>query len=100
MPTVTKPYPKEFRDDVVRVAMNREPGVELSQIATDFGIHFTTLYAWMKKADVDAGKRPGITAEAAAELAAAKRRIRTLEQEVDVLRRAAAYFSQAHLPGK
>jgi transposase len=69
MPTVTKPYPKEFRDDVVWVAMNREPGVELSQIAADFGIHFRTLYAWTKKADVDAGKRPGTTAEAAAELA-------------------------------
>ena len=100
MCTVTKPYPKEFRDDVVRVALNREPGVELAQIASDFGIHFTTLYAWMKKADVETGKRPGTTTEQAAELAAAKRRIRTLEQEVEVLRKAAAYFSQAHLPGK
>lgn len=100
MSTVTKPYPKEFRDDVVRVAMNREPGVELAQIAKDFGIHFTTLYDWMKKANVEAGKTPGTTAEQAVELAAAKRRIKTLEQEVEVLRRAAAYFSQAHLPGK
>ena len=97
---MTKPYPKEFRDDVVRVALNREPGVELSQIAKDFGIHFTTLYDWMKKADIDAGNRPGVTTEQAVELAAAKRRIKTLEQEVEVLRRAAAYFSQAHLPGK
>ncbi|WIM73300.1 transposase [Corynebacterium suedekumii] len=46
---MTKPYPKEFRDDVVRVARNREPGVELSQIAKDFGVHFTTLYSWLKK---------------------------------------------------
>ena len=98
--TVTKPYPKEFRDDVVRVARNREPGVELSQIAKDFGIHFTTLYTWMKKADVEVGDRPGTTAVQSAELRDAKRRIKTLEQEVEVLRRAAAYFSQAHLPGK
>jgi transposase-like protein len=97
---MTKPYPKEFRDDVVRVALNREPGVELAQIAKDFGIHFTTLYGWMKKAEVEAGNRSGTTGEQAAELAAAKRRIKTLEQEVEVLRRAAAYFSQAHLPGK
>ncbi|MDI4643264.1 IS3 family transposase [Rhodoblastus acidophilus] len=96
--TVTKPYPKEFRDDVVRVARNREPGVELSQIAKDFGIHFTTLYTWMKKADVEDGDRPGTTAVQSAELRDAKRRIKTLEQEVEVLRRAAAYFSQAHLP--
>jgi transposase-like protein len=100
MSTVTKPYPKEFRDDVVRVARNREPGVELSQIAKDFGVHFTTLYAWMKKADIEDGERPGVTEVQSAELREAKRRIKTLEQEVEVLRRAAAYFSQAHLPGK
>ncbi|HJR88665.1 MAG TPA: IS3 family transposase [Aeromicrobium sp.] len=96
--TVSKPYPKEFRDDVVRVARNREPGVELSQIAKDFGIHFTTLYSWMRKADIEDGDRPGTTAVQSAELREAKRRIKTLEQEVEVLRRAAAYFSQAHLP--
>ena len=98
--TVSKPYPKEFHDDVVRVARNREPGVELSQIAKDFGIHFTTLYSWIEKADVEDGERPGATAVQSAELREAKRRIKTLEQEVEVLRRAAAYFSQAHLPGK
>jgi transposase-like protein len=100
MIAVTKPYPKEFRDDVVRVARNREPGVGLEQIAKDFGVHFTTLYDWMKKADIADGERPGTTEIQSAELREAKRRIKTLEQEVEVLRRAAAYFSQAHLPGK
>jgi transposase len=52
---VTKPHPKEFLDDVVNVARNREPGVELSQIAKNFGIHFTTLYTWLKKAEVEVG---------------------------------------------
>ncbi|WP_199239470.1 hypothetical protein [Streptomyces sp. ICBB 8177] len=36
-----KPYPKEFREDVVRVARNREPGVTLEQIAADFGVPAT-----------------------------------------------------------
>lgn len=58
---MTKPYPKEFRDDVVRVARNREPGVGLEQIAKDFGVHFTTLYDWMKKADIADCERPGTT---------------------------------------
>jgi transposase-like protein len=98
--TVSKPYPQEFRDDVVRVARNREPGVELSQIAKDFGIHFTTLYSWMRKADVEDGVKPGVTANENAELREAKKRIRLLEQENEVLRRAAAYLSQANLPGK
>jgi transposase len=97
---VSKPYPKEFRDDVVRVARNRGPDVDLEQIAKDFGIHFTTLYSWLKKADIEDGKRAGSTSTDAAELRAAQRRIKTLEQENEVLRRAAAYFAQAHLPGK
>jgi transposase-like protein len=97
---VSKPYPKEFRDDVVRVARNRGPDVGLDQIAEDFGVHFTTLYSWLKKADAEDGKAPGSSASESAELIAARRRIKTLEQEVEVLRRAAAYFSQAHLPGK
>lgn len=95
-----KPYPQEFRDDVVRVARNREPGVGLDQIAKDFGIHFTTLYDWLKRADVEDGERPGTTQVASAELRDAMRRIRLLEQENEVLRKAAAYLSQANLPGK
>jgi hypothetical protein len=47
MSAVSKPYRKGFRDDVVRVARNREPGVGLVQIAEDFGIHFTTSSSWM-----------------------------------------------------
>ncbi|WP_203695955.1 transposase [Streptomyces rubrogriseus] len=42
-----KPYPKEFREDVVRVARNREPGVTLEQIAADFGVHPITLSKWL-----------------------------------------------------
>ena len=100
MYTVTKPYPKEFRDDVVRVARNREPGVELAQIAKDFGVHFTTLYSWLKKADLEDGEVLGSTQVQSAELRDAKKRIPLLEQENEVLRRAAAYLSQANLPGK
>lgn len=74
---MSKPYPKEFRDDVVRVARSRESGVGLDQIANDFGVHFTTLYSWMKKADIEDRERPGATAVQSAELREAKRRIRT-----------------------
>ena len=95
-----KPYPKEFRDDVVRVARNREPGQQLKQIAADFGISESCLTNWMKQADVEDGSKPGTTAAQSTELRDAKRRIRLLEQENEVLRRAAAYLSQANLPGK
>ena len=91
------PYPQEFRDDVVAVARGREPGVTLKQIADDFGISEASLTNWLKAADVEAGKKPGVTSAEAAELRELKRRNKLLEQENEVLRRAAAYLSQANL---
>ena len=95
-----KPYPQEFRDDVVRVARSRESGVHLKQIAADFGISESCLTGWMKKADVEDGAKPGPTSEQVAENRELRKRLRLLEQENEVLRRAAAYLSQANLPGK
>lgn len=94
-----KPYPREYREDVVRVARDRDPGVTLQQVAADFGIHVMTLSKWMRQADVDAGVKPGTSTTDNAELREARRRIKLLEQENEVLRRAAAYLSQANLPG-
>ncbi len=54
----------------------------------------------MRLADVEDGNRPGTTREKSTELRELRRRNRLLEQENEVLRRAAAYLSQAHLPGK
>ena len=95
-----RPYPKEFRQDVVRVARNRDDGVSIDQIARDFGVAPSALWRWMKDADVEEGVNPGVTAAENAELREARKRIRLLEQENEVLRRAAAYLSQANLPGK
>ncbi len=95
-----KPYPREFRDDVVRVARRRDPGVTLEQIAADFGLHPMTLSKWLRQAKVDDGDQPGVTSTESEELRAARRRIRLLEQENEVLRRAAAYLSQANISPK
>ena len=95
-----RPYPKEFREDVVRVAREREPGVRIKDIAKDFGISESCLTNWLTAADIEDGAKAGSTAAENAELRAAKHRIRQLEQENEVLRRAAAYLSQAHLPPK
>jgi transposase len=95
-----KPYPKEFRDDVVRVAQQGESGVTLKQVAKDFGISESCLTNWITLADREAGIRPGPTAAESGDLREAKRRIRLLEQENEVLRRAAAYLSQANIAPK
>lgn len=93
-----RPHPKEFRDDVVAVARRGE--APIAQIAKDFGISESCLRNWLHAADVEDGNRPGSTVSESAELRELRRRNRLLEQEVEVLRRAAAYLSQAHLPGK
>lgn len=93
---MTRGYPREFRDDVVRVARKHE--VSNVQIARDFGISIATLYDWLQKADVEEGVRPGLTESDAQELRELKRRNRVLEQEVEVLRRATAYFAKDHSP--
>jgi len=58
MCTVPKPYPAESRDDVVRVARQREDGVTLKQVAKDFGISESCLTNWLSQADRDAGVKP------------------------------------------
>ena len=95
---MAKAYPKEFRDDVVAVA--RKGQAPLNQIAKDFGISEGCLHNWMKRADVEDGRRPGRSDADRVELWEANKKIRLLEQENEVLRRAAAYLSQANLPGK
>jgi transposase len=98
MSAMPKPYPKEFRDDVVAVA--RKGQAPLRQIAKDFGISEGCLHNWMKQADVEDGRRPGVTEDERKELRVLNKRNKLLEQDNEVLRRAAAYLSQANLPGK
>lgn len=93
-----KAYPREFRDDVVRVARDREPGVMIEQIAKDFGVHPMTLQKWLQRAAIDEGNKPGQSRIESADLREVRKRVRLLEQENEVLRRAAAYLGQASLP--
>ena len=91
-----KAFPIEFRRDVVAVARKGE--APLSQIAKDFGISESCLHRWLKLADIDDGVRPGVTSSESAELRELKKRNKTLEQENEILRRAAAYFAREISP--
>ena len=91
-----KAFPPEFRRDVVAVA--RKGQAPLSQIARDFGISESCLHRWLNAADVEDGHRPGVTSAEAVELREAKKRVRVLEQENEILRRATAYFAKEISP--
>ena len=91
-----KAFPPEFRRDVVTVARKGESS--LRQIAADFGISESCLHRWLNQADVDDGVKPGLSTAESRELRDLKRRNRTLEQENEILRRAAAFFARETLP--
>ncbi len=76
------------------MARKREPGVTIEQIAKDFGVHPMTLQKWLSRAEIDDGAKPGQTRTEAAELREARKRIRLLEQEVEVLRRGVSLAGQ------
>jgi transposase len=91
-----KAFPPEFRRDVVAVARRGE--APLAQIARDFGISESCLHRWLKIADTDDGLRPGATSTESAELRELRKRNKLLEQENEILRRAAAYFAKEISP--
>ena len=94
-----KAFPREFREDVIRVY--RDSDASMAQVAKDFGISPSCLKRWLaideRNSSRSAPSQPGSDSDALRE---ANKRIKLLEQENEVLRRAAAYLSQAHLPGK
>jgi transposase len=91
---MTKHYPQEFRDDVVKVARLRQSSMR--QVALDFGISAATLYQWLRKAE---GESTGSSSpDQVGENRELRRRNRVLEQEVEILRRATAYFAKDHSP--
>jgi len=93
---VPAPHPKEFRDDAVALA--RKGQAPISKIAKDLGISDSCLRNWMHAADVEDGHRPGVTASESTELRELRKRNRLLEQENEILRRAAAYFAKEISP--
>jgi len=93
MSVMPKAFPREFCDDVVAVARNDEASI--AQVAQDFGVSESCLQRWLKLADLEDGTTwPGQTKEGSAELRELKKRNRLLEQEDEMLRRAAAYLSR------
>ena len=95
-----KAFPHEFREDVIRVF--KESDASVAQVAKDFGISPSCLKRWLTidERRATSTSAPAKSASESEALREANKRIKLLEQENEVLRRAAAYLSQAHLPGK
>ncbi|MEO9139837.1 MAG: transposase [Jatrophihabitans sp.] len=89
-------YPPEFKRDVVAVV--RCGDLSVAEIAVDFDIAQESVRRWVCQADVNDGVVAGQTSSEQTELVQLRRRMRRLEMENEILRRAAAYFAQGSLP--
>jgi transposase len=87
-------HPPEFRQRAIELVRLKEK--PMSQIAADLGISDSCLRNWVKQADVDDGTRVGMSSDEHDELVRLRRELRVAKMEVEILKRAAAYFAQDH----
>lgn len=89
------PHPPEFRQRAVELARLREKPI--SQIAKDLGISESCLRRWMDQADVEAGHKEGLSKDERAELVRLRRENRVQAMEIEILKRASAYFARENV---
>ena len=102
MSKTTNKFSAEVRERAVRMVQDHlvdypSRWAAVVSIAEKIGCVPQTLHEWVKKAEVDSGKRAGVPTEMAEKLKALERENRELRQANEILRKASAYFAQAEL---
>ena len=102
MSKTTNKFSPEVRARAVRMVLDHDSEhssrwVAATSIAGKIGCSTHSLMEWVRKADIAAGRAPGVPAEVAAKLKALERENRELRQANEILRKASAYFAAAEL---
>ncbi len=99
METVAKKKPRrrrsftpEFKAEIVEACSRGDRSI--GQVARDFDLTETAVREWVKQADIDAGRREGLTSTEREELSQLRRENRRLREDVEILKRATAFFAK------
>ncbi|WP_425558707.1 transposase [Kitasatospora albolonga] len=91
-PRPRRSFTPEFKAEIVGLC--RQGDRSVGQVAKDFDLTETAVRAWVNQAQTDAGERDGLTSDEREELARLRRENRRLREDVDILRRATAFFAK------
>jgi transposase len=90
-----RPHPPEFRQRAIELARLKEKPI--AQIAADLGISESCLRNWVHQADVDEGVTEGLSTDDRTELVRLRREVRVKDMEIEILKRASAYFARENV---
>ena len=85
-------FSDEYKTEVVKLC--RTSGKSISEVARDLGLTVSAVRRWVAQADIDAGRRPGMTSEEHSELVQLRKENRVLREERDILKRATVFFAK------
>jgi transposase len=85
-------FSDEYKAEVVELC--RTSGKSISEVAGDLGLTVSAVRRWVAQADIDAGRRPGMTSEEHSELIQLRKENRVLREERDILKRATVFFAK------
>ena len=93
-------YPPEFRREAIRLVRASDQEHPIPRIARQIGVSYGTLRNWVNQDEIDSGEREGLTTEEKEELSRLRREVKTLRQEKEILRKAAAFFAREEIGGR
>jgi transposase len=100
LPRTNPAYPPEFRREAIRLVRASDEEHPIPKIARQIGVSYGTLRSWLNQDEINAGEREGLTTEEKEELRKLRREVKTLRQEKEILRKAAAFFAREEIGGR